>query len=94
MPAYKYVSARLGTDRAVEGWYCIDGNSVDVFTHHRHERTPGGSTLYIEPGEHIRSIELHGEDPRTVAIRTLRGHSWAERRDIHRKLDYGPSGIY
>jgi hypothetical protein len=64
----KYITGMLGSEQAVEGWWVVKGNEVEVYGF---EQTVKGETR--SPGALIKSVQLEeGDDPRMIALKVLR----------------------
>jgi hypothetical protein len=68
MSDYTYVTGQLGSDSAVEGWWAVKGDTLEIFGF---EQTVRGETR--SPGGLLKSVTLEeGDDPRLIALKVLR----------------------
>jgi hypothetical protein len=78
MTDYSYVTGQLGSELAVEGFFRVVRDEVEVYSF---EQTVRGETR--SPGGLLKSQQLEeGDDPKIVALRVLRDR--ASRRDRSR----------
>jgi hypothetical protein len=65
----KYITGLLGSEQAVEGFWRVVGDKVEVYAF---QQTVKGVTS--SPGALLKSQQLdEGDDPRMVALKVLRG---------------------
>jgi hypothetical protein len=83
----QYITAPLGADRAVEGFFEPDGNrGVRVFAF---ESWRG--EMLVSPGDCLGSTEVReGENARMAAIRVLRDMAAARRKPHTGPINYPP----
>jgi hypothetical protein len=73
----KYITGQLGETQAVEGWFSVKGDKVEVYSF---EQTVRGETR--SPGGLLKSVTLEeGEDPRMVALKVLRDRAPSRNRN-------------
>jgi hypothetical protein len=68
MTDYSYVTGQLGSESAVEGWWAVKGDTLEVYSF---QQTVHGQTR--SPGCLLKSVQLEdGDDPRLIALKLLR----------------------
>jgi hypothetical protein len=78
MTDYTYLIGTDANNNNAEGWYRVDGDTLEIFAHEKIVMDRNGSTFVKQPGELVRAITLQeGDNPRAIAFRILRDHRLA-----------------
>jgi hypothetical protein len=79
MADYTYVTGPAGETSAVEGWYSVEGDTLEVYGFEK-QVTERGSTFVKQPGVLLKSVTLEeGDNPKAVALKVLRDRALATR---------------